>query len=309
VTTSVSRVAITGASGKLGRKVAAELLERLDPQDLVLVTRNPDALGDLVARGIEVRAGDFDQPDGLPGAFAGADRALLISTLSVGRRHEQHAAAIAAAAEAGVRHVVYTSSGGIHRDNPAIVIPDHLRTEETLQESGLTWTILRDSLYAESVVLKMAPRALATGRWLAATGDGTLAPVSQDDCVAVAVRALTERGHENRILELTGPELVSMRDVAALASELTGRRLEYVPIDDATLDGLLGDAGIPLEYTEGMSTPSQGAASRRDIVSYERGIREGYFSVLSDDVRRVLGREPRSLRDVFLQHTDDLGVR
>ena len=97
-----------------------------------------------------------------------------------------------------------------------------------------------------------------------------------------------------------------MRDVAHLASELTGRDLEYVPIDDATLDGLLADAGVPYEYSEGMSTPSQGAASRRDITSYERGIREGYFAVLSGDVADVLGRPPRSLRSVFLDHLDAL---
>jgi NAD(P)H dehydrogenase (quinone) len=177
----MTRIAITGASGKFGRQVAQRLLERVDPGDLILITRRPDALGDLADRGVAVREGDFDRPDALPSAFAGAERALIISTLSVGRRHEQHGAAIAAAAAAGVGHVVYTSRGGIDPDNPAIVIPDHLRTEETLKASGLAWTILRDSLYAESVVLKMALRALGIGRWLAATGEGRLAPVSQAD--------------------------------------------------------------------------------------------------------------------------------
>jgi NAD(P)H dehydrogenase (quinone) len=304
----MTRIAITGASGRFGRQVAQRLLERIDPSDLILITRRPAALGDLADRGVDVRAGDFDRPDSLPPAFAGADRALIISTLSVGRRHEQHGATIVAAAAAGVRHVVYTSSGGIHPDNPAIVIPDHLRTEETLKGSGLAWTILRDSLYAESVVLKIAPRALGIGRWLSATGEGRLAPVSQADCVEVAASVLTADGHEHRTYELTGPELVSMRDVAHLASELTGRDLEYVPIDDATLDGLLADAGVPFEYSEGMSTPSQGAVSRRDITSYERGIREGYFAVLSEDVADVLGRPPRSLRSVFLDHMDALVV-
>lgn len=274
-----------------------------------MITRRPEALDDLAARGAEVRAGDFDEPATLPAAFAGAERALIISTLSVGRRAEQHRAAIAAASDAGVRHLVYTSSGGIHPDNPAIVIPDHMRTEDALKESGLTYTILRDSLYAQSVATKMAPRAIETGRWMTATGDGRLAPVSKEDCVAAAVRILTGDGHEDRTYELTGPELISMRDAARLTSELTGRPIEFVPIDDATLDSLLADAGIPDDYVEGMRTPSQGASSRRDIVTYERGIREGYFEVLSDDVRRILGREPTPLRDVFLQHAEVLGIR
>jgi NAD(P)H dehydrogenase (quinone) len=289
--------------------VTAALLNRGAPEDLILISRQPGALKAMAARGADVRHGDFDRPEDLASAFAGAERALIISTLSVGRRHEQHGVAIAAAKDAGVEHVVYTSSGGIHPDSPALVIPDHLRTEDTLKASGPAWTILRDSLYAESVVLKMAPRALASGQWIAATGEGRLAPVSQDDCVEVAARVLTEAAHRNRTYELTGPELVSMREVARLASELTGVPIEFVPVDDATLDALLADAGIPLDYSEGMSTPSQGAAARRDIVTYERGIREGYFSVLSSDVRTILGRDARPLRDVFVQHMDSLAAR
>src|SRR5437899_11615343 len=100
---------ITGAAGHLGRRTAELLLERVDPAELILVSRSPQALGDLAARGATVRRGDFDDPGSLVAAFAGGKRLLLISTDAIGRRVPQHANAIQAARAAGVRHVAYTS--------------------------------------------------------------------------------------------------------------------------------------------------------------------------------------------------------
>ena len=102
-------VIVTGAAGHIGRLVAEQLLTRLPSEKLVLVTRRPEALREFAARGVDVRYGDFDDAASLPGAFAGGDRMLLISTDAVGRRVRQHRAAIDAAATAGVRHVVFTS--------------------------------------------------------------------------------------------------------------------------------------------------------------------------------------------------------
>jgi len=102
-------VAVTGASGQLGRRVADLLLERLEPSQVVLLTRSPEALASYSERGVAVRRGDFDEPASLADAFSGADRALLISALDFERRTGQHRAAIEAAKTAGVRHVVYTS--------------------------------------------------------------------------------------------------------------------------------------------------------------------------------------------------------
>ena len=135
---------VTGASGRLGRMVTDELLEHLHPAELILTTRNPSALARLAARGTHVRYADFDQPETLAKAFEDGDRMLLISTLSVGRRAIQHRNAIEAAVKTGVKHIAYTSSGGAHPDNPALVIRDHLETEDALVHSGVAFTILRD---------------------------------------------------------------------------------------------------------------------------------------------------------------------
>src|ERR1700730_1119383 len=134
-------VIVTGASGKLGRIVAENLMARLAPAELVLVTRHPAALSELAARGADVRYGDFDDPASLPEAFAGGRRMLLISTDAIGRRVAQHRAAIDAAAFAGVGHVVYTSHPNPVAVNPlGPVAAEHGETEEMLHDKGMAWT-------------------------------------------------------------------------------------------------------------------------------------------------------------------------
>ena len=290
---------VTGATGSFGRMVTEELLEHLHPAELILTTRTPSALAKLAARGAHVRYADFDRPETLAQAFEDGDRMLLISTLSVGRRGAQHRNAIDAAMKAGVRHIAYTGSGGARPDNPAIVIADHLDTEAALKQSGAAFTILRNSLYTEVPLNQIGPRALALGKWIGSAGDGQVGFVAKSDCVACAARVLTERVHEGRTYEIAGPELLSYRQIAALLTELTGKPIEYVVVSDDEMMSSLLAAGVPRDYTEGMNTAGVGTSSAEDIVSYERGIREGYFAVKSNDVESILARPPVSLRQVF----------
>src|SRR5690606_8772606 len=192
----VMKVIVTGASGQLARLAIHDLLERLTPQDLILVTRKPDALADLAARGAAVRYGDFDEPESLASAFAGGEKMLLISATRVGKRIPQHKAAIDAAKAAGVGHVVYTSF--VRRDgrSDALVSQDHAGTEALLEASGLAYTFLRDSWYADAIAVAIAPRALTQGKWVTSGGEGRVAPVARADCAACAVAVLTGSGHE-----------------------------------------------------------------------------------------------------------------
>lgn len=302
----MTRLVVSGASGQFGRKAAELLLDRVAPADLILVSRSPDKLAEFAARGAEVRYGDFDEPDSLRSAFAGGERLLLISTLSVGRRAQQHGRAIDAAKAAGIGRIAYTSTGGMHPENPAIVVPDHRATEEKLKASGVAWTIMRDSLYAEAALLQILPRAIAMGRMRSASGEGRVPFVAKADCVASAVAALAGDGHDNRVYEITGPELLNMGDLCALAAEMTGRPVALEPISDAEFDADLAAAGIPAEYEEGMEHPVIGTSSRRDILSYEQGVRGDWFALLSDDVERLTGRRPRTMHEGFESHRDEI---
>ena len=293
-------IVITGASGAFGRMAAQRLLGKVDPAQLVLVTRNPGALADFAARGAMVRFGDFDEPESLAQAFAGGDKLLLISTLDVGeRRRRQHKNAIEGAAAAGVRHVVYTSSVGIHPRSPAFVIEDHLFTEEALRRSGLAFTFMRDAQYAEVITTMIAPGAVATGEWLSSAADGCMAFISKQDCVESAVAVLTAPGHEGAVYEITGPELLTFGDCARIAAEVTGKAIKFVNVSHEVMQARFDAAGVPRRHIEGTVHEQAGAWGSEEMMSYERAIREGYFAVASHHVKLLTGHPARSLRQVF----------
>lgn len=285
-------IIITGASGHLGRLTAEVVLDLVPTSEVVLTTRHPEALSDFAGRGAEVRKADFDRPETLGEAFAGGERLLLISTDAVGHRVSQHRAAIEAAREAGVRHVAYTSYLNPVEENPAVITPDHRETEKALRESGLAWTALRNAFYAEYQVPAGA-QAIAAGRLVHNNGDGRIAYVSREDCAAAAAAVLTTDGHDDRAYDITGPEPLSQDDVASLLSKVSGRPIEAVAVDDEAFVQGLTAAGVP-------------EPAARAFATYGRAIREGYLDEAPGAVENLTGRPPRSLREVFEAHRDEL---
>jgi NAD(P)H dehydrogenase (quinone) len=285
-------VAITGASGHLGRRTAELVLERVAPSDLVLLTRTPDQLADLAGRGAVVRRADFDEPESVREALAGVERMLLISAVDLGHRVQQHRAAIDAAQHAGVRHVLYTSIPNPVPENPAGVVPDHKATEEALRASGLAWTFLRNNLYAEYQV-PTAAQAIATGQLVTNAADGRTAFVSRDDCAAAAAAVLTSAGHENTAYDITGPEAVSAEDIAALAGEIGGKDIEVVHVDDDGFVAGLTGAGLP-------------DVAARLYASFGASTRGGFLEGVSSAIQDLTGEAPRSLRTVLTDASGEL---
>lgn len=279
---------VTGASGHLGRRVAELLLDGgTPPAELVLVTRSPDRLADLAARGAQVRAGDFDDPASLAAAFAGGSRLLLISTDgAMGARTAQHAAAIDAARDAGIGFVAYTSVVNASPGSPAVAAADHVATEAALRASGLRWALLRNALYAEYQV-PGAAGALASGALVTNTGDGRSSYVSRDDCAAAAAAVLAGPGHEDAVYEITGPEAIDAAGLARRYAAVGGREVHVVQVDDAALTaGLVEQAGLPAPIAQVLAT-------------FGAAIREGFHDVVSDDVERLTGRAPATLASVL----------
>lgn len=287
-------VAIAGASGQLGQGTAERLLERISAGELVLVTREPAKLAAFAERGASVRQGDFDDPASLAAAFAGVERLLLISTDALGRRVAQHVAAIEAAKGVGVRHVAYTSIGNPTDGNPAGVVGEHKPTEEALAASGLEWTFLRNALYAEYRVPGLQ-HAIASGRLVHNHGTGRSAWVSRDDCAAVAAAVLAGDGHAGTAYDVTGPELLSGDDLAAIASEVGGVPVEAVSVDDDTFVAGLVESGMPEAYA-------------LLLASFGRAIREGQLDQLTTVVPDLTGRAARSLRDLLAAATQPAAV-
>ena len=282
---------VTGASGRLGRRVV-ELLVDSRADRLVATTRYPDRLADLAKRGVIVRRADFDDPRSLAAAFAGADRLLLVSTDAIdapGRRIEQHRAAIDAARAVGAGHVIYTSFA--EPDPRFMVAADHWATEQALAASGLGWTALRHNLYAEYLE-EVLPEAMASGRLVAAAGEGGAAFVTREDCARAAAAALSSTDTGDRVLEIAGPAIVTVRDVARLASELAGRPVSYVPVEPAALKAGLVAAGLRGHVAD-------------VLVSMHVAMAQGKFRAATSAVADLTGRVPMSVA-AFLSSKSDL---
>jgi NAD(P)H dehydrogenase (quinone) len=286
-------VIVTGAAGHLGRLVAEQLLEHIAPDQLILVTRRPEALRELRARGAEVRCGDFDDPASLRDAFAGGRRMLLISTDAVGQRIRQHRAAIDAAANAGVGHVVFTSIVNPVAANP--IGPnawEQGNTEAMLQRSGLAWTVLRFGSFAE-LALPFAATAIMNGRLVTNFGHGRKVPVSRRDCAEAAAVALTTHGHAGETYEITGPQALSQTDLAELYAELSGQPVRVVNLTDTMLTSMLVGIGTPWPIAWG-------------ITAYGRAVRQGYFDVFDPAFERLTGHPPVAMRDVLVAQRADV---
>jgi NAD(P)H dehydrogenase (quinone) len=286
-------IAITGASGQLGRLTAEALLERVAPSEVVLVTRSPDAVSDLAERGAVVRAGDFDDPASLAPAFAGVERLLLISASVIGKRVHQHRAAIDAAVAAGVRSVAYTGGANPSHSNPAAAMRDHGETEEAVRASGLAWTFLRNGIYADSL-LNGASAAVATGRLITNAGEGRTAYVARADCAAAAAAVLTTEGHDGKAYDITSADALNAGDVAALFSELSGRPVEPVYLsDDEWIATMVEHAGMPEPLAAVIAT-------------FGIAARQGYLAAVSTTVAELTGREPASVRAVVEARREEL---
>jgi NAD(P)H dehydrogenase (quinone) len=239
------RIIVSGASGQLGSLVVEELLARGVPAtDLILVSRTPEELERYAAMGASARFGDFTQPGSLASAYEGGTRLLLISLNTRGNPNPRVASeraalqrtAIQAAVAAGVQHIVYTSFVDADANTSPIAV-DHRVTEADLRESGVAWTSLRNQWYADRIVAEAAAM-VADARVLVHPDDPGAAYVTREDCAAAAAAVLTTPGHENRVYEVTGPALIRTRDVALIASEITGVDIEVVEATPEQIAGL-----------------------------------------------------------------------
>ncbi|HEX5660374.1 MAG TPA: SDR family oxidoreductase [Polyangiales bacterium] len=275
------RLLVTGAAGQLGRRVV-ELLRAQNAGPIVAATRDP---AKLALDGVEVRRADFDDTASLEGAFAGVERALLISTDAIGKRVAQHERAIAALAKAGVKHVVYTSLPNAPSSVVSIA-PEHAATERALIASGLGHTILRNNLYMDLLLFTL-PNALKTGQLIDARANGKTAFVSREDCARAAAAALTARTQADRIVDVTGPEALTSDQLVAIVSEVTGKPLAHVSVPPDDFAKALVAHGLP---------PAQAALYK----SFDVAIAKGELASVSDAVAQLTGKAPGTLRD-YLQ--------
>ena len=252
-------IAVTGATGQLGRLVIQRLLAKLPPADIVALARNPQKAADLSARGVHVREADYDRPETLARALAGVKRLLLVSSSEIGKRVQQHRAVIDAAKQAGVELIAYTSL--LHADvSPLGLAEEHRQTEAALKASGIPHVLLRNGWYAENY-MQGIPAALQYKVVLGAAGDGRISSAGRADYADAAVAVLTSREPQaGRTYELAGGSTFTLAQFAAEISRQAGQQVAYRNLPEAEYKAALLGAGLPEPVAQLLADSDAGAA-------------------------------------------------
>lgn len=280
-------ITITGATGALNGATVDHLLERLPAADITVVARDVAKAQRFADRGVAVRYGDYADAASLTGAFEGADQVLLVSSSDPGADAVSlHRAAIDAAAAVGVGRILYTSHQGAGLGSPFRPADDHARTEQLLAESGVAWTSLRNGFYAHSLLWLMgAWRETGT---IVVPADGAVSWTAREDAAEAAAIILASNGSYDGPATLTASSAPTFAEVAAIASDVSGREVSTVVVGE--------DEWIAAQIAQG--TPEFMA---RFTLGIYQAAREGRFAGVDPLLESLLGREPRGVRDLVAQ--------
>ena len=278
-------IAVTGATGHLGRLVVAALLDRgTDPSDVVAVVRDASKAADLAARGVQVRVADYADRDALAAALGGVDKLLLISGSEMGQRVAQHANVIEAAKAAGVRFIAYTSVLDAQR-SPMLLAAEHKATEDLLADSGLEVALLRNGWYWENYAAAV-DTAEATGSLFGAAGNGRVAGAARKDFAEAAAAVLLADGQAGKVYELGGDERLTYPELADVLSKVVGKPVVYQDLPRDAYAKALEDAGVP-------------APMAAFLADSDACIALGALDTDSGDLHRLIGRASTPVETVL----------
>ncbi|WP_256844492.1 MULTISPECIES: SDR family oxidoreductase [unclassified Pantoea] len=250
-------IAVTGATGQLGRFVIDALLKKVPAGEIVAAVRTPAKAADLAALGVIVRQADYGQPETLETAFAGVDKLLLISGSEVGQREAQHKAVIEAARAAGVGFIAYTSL--LHADtSPLGLGVEHRATEALLKASGIPFALLRNGWYSENYAASIPP-ALAHHAFIGAAGEGRIASAARQDYAEAAAEVMTREDQAGKVYELAGDDSYTLAQFAAEIAAQSGEKVDYVNLSQSEFAAALKNAGLPEGLAEMLADSDAGA--------------------------------------------------
>jgi len=276
-------IAITGATGQLGRLVIQNLLNTVPASQIVAAVRSPEKAADLAALGVQVRQADYAQPATLDAAFQGVDKLLLISSSEVGQRAPQHAAVIAAAQKAGVKLLAYTSL--LRADSsPLGLAAEHKETEAMLRASGLPHVLLRNGWYTENYTGSV-PAALQYGAVMGSAKDGRIASAARADYAAAAAAVLTKEGQAGQVYELAGDTAYTLAELAAEIASQSGKPVVYNDLPQAAYADALVQVGLPEGFAALLADSDVGAS-------------KGALFDDSHQLSRLIGRPTTPLAEV-----------
>ncbi|WP_202306555.1 SDR family oxidoreductase [Dryocola clanedunensis] len=251
-------IAITGVSGQLGRQVVEELLKTVEARSVVAIVRTPAKVSDLAGRGVQVRAGDYNDRAAMQQALTGVEKLLLVSSSEVGQRAVQHRNVIEAAKAAGVKLIAYTSL--LHADtSPLGLAEEHVTTEKMLKESGVPFVLLRNGWYTENY-LASVPAALQHGVFIGSAGAGKIASATRTDYAAAAAKVLTLDNQAGKTYELAGDRGWTLAELAEEVSRQSGKTVVYQNLSEAEFKAALLGAGLPEGFAAMLANSDIGAS-------------------------------------------------
>lgn len=252
-------IAVTGATGQLGRLVIDALLKKVPAAEIIAAVRSPEKAADLAALGVQLRQADYAKPETLASAFSGVEKVLLISSSEVGAREAQHKAVIAAAKEAGVSLLAYTSL--LHADtSPLGLATEHRATEQALIASNVPYAILRNGWYTENYAASIAP-AITHGAFIGAAAEGKIASASRKDYAEAAAAVMAGNEAAGQIYELSGDTAYTLAEFTAEIARQSGKAIQYIDMPQADFSAALKGAGLP-DWLAEMLADSDAAAAK-----------------------------------------------
>lgn len=284
----MTTIAVMGASGQLGQKTLRAILARgHEAGRLIAAVRTPAKMSHWLEQGVQVRCANYDEPGSLRSAFAGVDRLLLIPSMAPTKaRIAQYDHALGAADEAGVGHLFHLGIECILLECPYLLTPFYLYAASSIRLSGLNWTMFRSSMYADSVA-DWIPTILAMGTIPYPTGAGRCAYVSCDDIARTIATVMTTEDHDHQVYHLTGTVSLSTEELCEIVSRVAEQPVEFTDATDETFIEACQRQNVPAHFVDA-------------LLSLYHAIRDGFFTLPSDDIERLTG-EPAESFESFLR--------
>lgn len=252
-------IAITGATGQLGRLVIDQLLQKIPADQVIALVRDPSKAEELRARGVQVRQADYTQPSALETALKGVDKLLLISSSEVGQRLAQHRNVINAAKNAKVKLLAYTSI--LNADVSIMDLAfEHKETEQEIKASGVPFVLLRNGWYSENYTAAI-PTALQLKALIGSTGNGKISSAARIDYAAAAAEVLVRENQAGKIYELAGDQAYTLAEFAAELSKQSGEQIPFNNLPVAEYKAVLQRAGLP-DWLAELLASSDGSAAQ-----------------------------------------------
>jgi len=282
-------ILVIGGTGNIGSEVVRLLVEK--GADFKVLARDKTKAAESLPAGVEIVEGDLQQPETIDAAMQSVDKMFLVTPLHL-EQVSMKSTAIQAAKRAGVNHIVMSTGIGAGSDAGVEIGRWHGVNQDEVMATGIAFTFLQPGFFMQNILM-FADSIRANGEFYLPLGDSKVSFVDARDIAAVAVTALTEKGHENQTYPITGGQALDCNELCSILSEVTGKEVRYVDVPlDAAKQGMMG-AGLPEKLADMMNE------------LYALGP-DGHLAYIMDTVEKVSGRPPRTFRQFAEDYSEAL---